>query len=133
MPTADPRPPRPDRRRRLVVIAASVICAVLLLVVVLNIEDRVPDTAPPDDQVTELLPPPGVVPDIGADPLATPELDVGGGGWIQVADDDGRLAQQYRFYQMDPNPDGSFTMENPEAEVVRAKLERPRDKYGKKD
>lgn len=106
-----PPPVRMNRGRIYTLIACSAILAALLLVVVMNI-----DTGPEPvrttfdlDDVTELIPPRLTEDELSnsgfdRDQFATPELSEG--AMIDVANDDGSLAQQYRFSRLNPRPEG---------------------------
>ncbi|MHC4832994.1 MAG: hypothetical protein ACYTFH_03675, partial [Planctomycetota bacterium] len=54
----------------------------------------------------------------GAGVLARPtSVALTEGGWIEVADDEGRLRQRYAADRMDPRPDGWVDMVEPRAVV----------------
>ena len=114
-------------------VATGVIAAGLLLIVVANISGPGDATGQPDEDlepITALINPPPVPPEMldgdgavtGIDQNVQPMLERG--AWIQVADADGALAQQYRCQSLSPNPPGRpagwFEMERPEAEIFLA-------------
>jgi hypothetical protein len=131
IPHDDPPPPvRAGPAKPVALIACGVILAGLLLVVVMNLERSGPqetrggpDVEPPD--VTELITPGGLsAEDLAGDgfDIATDtSVDLPAGGWIQITDDAGNLAQQYRFERLDPRPTGRgqgwLQMVRPEAEI----------------
>ena len=93
-------------------VASGVILAGLLLIVVANLNDPSTEAEPdPFTDIEELIIPPAIPEDIfdeattsaGIDQDVEPMLERG--AWIQVADEDGRLAQQYRCQSLSPNPD----------------------------
>jgi lipopolysaccharide export system protein LptA len=111
------------------VVASAVLVAGLLLVVVLNIDQSPGGETDVDDlsEPAELVPRPLTADDLDAeafDPEGMSTLPVlAEGGWIQVADEQGKLAQQYRFDRLDPNPPGKpagwAKMARPRAEIYR--------------
>ncbi len=109
------------RRLGIIGLAASAAVLGLLLLV-----DWTRTSAPreSDEPITELIGPSNL--DEGtrmAGGIMDPNLSVSlpEGGWLQVADDTGRLAQQYRFSHLDPNPKDLPThwveMQDPEVEL----------------
>lgn len=126
-----PPPIRRNTGRTIIVLACAAIIAVLLIVVVFNIEteDAQPARAEGDDDVIELVEPPTELTEqeeralTGADANLndTLPLEVPRGGWLQMQDDEGRLAQRFRFTRSEPRPAGKpagwSSLENPEAEL----------------
>lgn len=112
-PITAPPPIRRNAAKRLTLIACAVISAILLIVVLMNLDDPSRQTEQADlpSDVPELLPGPMDPPAAGS-----PDVRFQGNTWIQVADASGSLAQQYRFEGMEPNPDGTYTMQSPEAQ-----------------
>jgi len=109
--TKPPPAVRTNRGRVATLIACGTILAILLVVVVLNIETgQAP--APPlepvaEEDITELIPPALTDDDAraaGIDRGVGFELPEG--GMIQVPNDDGSLAQEYRFARLEPRPEG---------------------------
>jgi hypothetical protein len=102
------------------VLASVAVLALLLLV------DWTRSTSPieSNEPITELIGPSGLDEATGtASGLMDPNLSVSlpEGGWLQVADDTGRLSQQYRFTHLDPDPKDLPThwveMQDPEVEL----------------
>lgn len=84
------------------VIVIAVVCIGVLATVVLFEPDAVTSNAPDTPAIegpTATNAPPVV-------DLGDPDLNVSleQGGWVQIAGDDGELAQQYRFDHLDPDP-----------------------------
>lgn len=109
------RPSRSGRAGRLGLVAAGCAAAAVLIAIVLVLDPtrgRGPgDRAGPGaDEIIELVPESPTGEELARTtfdlegPPELPALDAG--GWIQVADPRGRLAQQYRFDELDPNPPG---------------------------
>lgn len=111
------------------VITLVVIVAAILLLPLLRLDRK--DDRPAveqDSEVVDLIPAPLVVD--GDQPMvfdprsevAMPALEAG--GWIQGLDEEGNLAQQYRFARLDPNPPGMpanwVRMDQPRAEIYLA-------------
>ena len=95
----------PADRRRLILIGSGVLVALLMLVVLLQLDSSDEPTRPVADG-RELLDP-DAIPAVGRDAAVLDNpVSAGARGWIQIADADGRLAQQYRCERLDPNPDG---------------------------
>jgi len=132
-PSAGPvQPVRHAPARPYIVVGSAVIAAVLLIIVVLNIrsapapQQQNAATTPTDIEVFS----PGKLTD--EDLAATdmqqierdPRLSLPEGGRIQATDEQGRLAQQYSFTRLDPDPPGQpagwVMMENPVAEIYVA-------------
>jgi len=99
--------------------------SLLLLVVVMQLDRPEAPVAPasPEDTI-DLIPPQPLQRDgQTAGSLVDPNQSVTlpKGGWLQVAGDDGRLAQQYRFTHLDPDPTDLPThwirMRQPEVEL----------------
>ncbi len=110
-------------RRRLGIIGIAASAAVLGLLLLV---DWTRPSAPreSDEPITELIGPSNL--DEGtrtAGGIMDPNLSVSlpEGGWLQVADDTGRLSQQYRFTHLDPNPKDLpshwIKMQDPEVEL----------------
>jgi hypothetical protein len=110
------------------VIGAAVVVAALLLVIVINIDTptrrsaHVNTTVPPE-RVTDLISPERLTAsDLAAADSGIEPTDIGSmaGGWIQTTNNDGELAQQYRFARLDAQPEGLpagwLQMAKPEAE-----------------
>jgi hypothetical protein len=128
-PSNDQAPPPVKRSARKTVLLAGcgVILGLLLLVVVMNLDRSRPagseEKAPPE--TGELVTPGRLTEEEQrADRASEPgvaELGSLAGGWIQVANDEGELAQQYRFEHLDPNPEGMgegwFRMTAPMLEI----------------
>ena len=127
-------PPRVRRGRpggRLALIAGGVLVAVLLVVVVFSINVNV-GKSPQDAK--ELEEPAELVPDrLTAEDLKGSTFDLKTdemlpvlerGGWVQVPDETGQLAQRYRFARLDPHPQGQpahwVEMTRPRAEIYRS-------------
>ncbi len=129
-PNSDESPPHIERstQRRLTILATGVVLALVLVVIIMNLgspqvrpenasrnEDRQPiELIEPDALTEEQLAGTADVSELSVDDLAVQ------GGWIQVTDDHGQLAQQYRFERLDPNPEkgpGWAELIEPEAEV----------------
>ena len=114
--------------RRLSLIAAGVLIAGVGLVVLLNREPPPAGPGDDDEDVIELIPEPLAVDDIGGrlfDPRTDTRMPVlAEGGSIQSTDEEGNLAQQYRFDRLDPNPPGMpanwVQMDRPRAEIYLA-------------
>jgi len=108
---APPNPIRRNARKPLTLAFCGTILAGLLLIVVMSL-DRGQPVGPKDQsprEVTELLvPPPLTEADMAGGGTSFDEAigDLPAGGWIQIAGDDGALAQQYRFERLDPDPPG---------------------------
>lgn len=121
-----PPPVRSGPGKRLMLIGSGVLLAGLLLVVVINIDTGSPKPTAADDfnEAIDLVPGRLTAQDVRS-PVFDPR-DAGqppvlaAGGWIQVADDEGNLAQQYRCDRLDPNPPGKpsgwVKMDRPRAE-----------------
>jgi lipopolysaccharide export system protein LptA len=91
-------------RMGLIGVAASVIILLLLIMADWTGTASVEQS---DTPVTELIGPAELNTNSStAGGLMDPNMSVSlpKGGWLQVADDTGRLAQQYRFTHLDPNP-----------------------------
>lgn len=110
-------------RWRLGIIGATVSAVVLALLLLV---DWTRSPAPPEshEPVTELIGPSNLETGTGtAGGLMDPNLSVSlpEGGWLQVADDSGRLSQQYRFTHLDPDPKDLpphwIEMQDPEVEL----------------
>jgi len=132
-------PPQPVRHapaRPYIVIGSGVIAAIMLIIVVLNIRSA-PNKAQQQEQQAneqtpteiEILGPSGLTEEdlasTGNQIDPNTRLNLPSGGWIQVPNDTGGIAQQYRFDKLEPNPAG-FTagwvqMERPIAELFVAK------------
>ena len=115
----EPRPLPRQRRKLVLMVISGLAMAGVLLLVVFNIDAPAPTAAkPPDDSnITELLPPPGALTPEQmkhgiTDPSKNPQVLAAEGGWIQTTKD-GKLAQQYRFVRVDPQPDGQLAMTAP--------------------
>ncbi len=135
-PTPSAGPPRPVRHapaRPYIVVGSGVVAAILLLIVVFNISSS-PNAAsneqadvPPTD-IEVFGKPSGLTDeDLAAsgeriDPNTRLSLDAG--GWIQVPNDTGGVAQQYKFARLEPDPPGYSAgwvqMEKPVAEIYVA-------------
>jgi hypothetical protein len=118
----DPPPIRRNRRRPLLIIAGGVILFTLIIIVLINMDRQYdPQTTFDDSEFAELIAPRALDrDDLGDDTFDMrrgfqPQLSRG--GWIQIADEHGRLAQQYRCERLDPLPDGWLRMDKPEMEV----------------
>lgn len=114
----------------LLLIAAGALLAALLLVVLFNIDRAKPqaETRVELGTITDIVPPKPLEPGAtaatsrGTSPLAhDAQVELPEGGWIQVTNPQGQLAQQYRFERFDPKPEGAapgyVRMERPNAEV----------------
>ena len=69
-----------------------------------------------DLDITELVTPDSLTEDEGRNSQFTPDgsnLVLEQGAWVQVAGDDGTLAQQYSAQRIDPLPDGWMEMQRP--------------------
>ena len=53
----------------------------------------------------------------GTKPLQADQISLQSGAWVQVADDTGRLEQQYQATRIDPEPDKWLRMESPRANM----------------
>lgn len=118
----DPPPVHSRRQRPVTLIACAAILFVLILIVLLNIDSGVDQRSAVDDtDIPELITPRALDRESeGDDPFALrrgfqPQL--ARGGWIQIAGEDGQLAQQYRCERLDPRPDGWLDMTQPEMEI----------------
>ncbi|MDP6987364.1 MAG: hypothetical protein QGG74_04900 [Phycisphaerales bacterium] len=117
------RPDSGSMRRRLGIIGVAASAVVLSLLLLVDWTHSPDDTAS-DAAITELIGPRNLDDATGtAGGLMDPNLSVSlpEGGWLQVADDTGRLAQQYRFTHLDPNPQDLpahwIEMQDPEVEL----------------
>jgi len=131
VPTNQPPPPvKRSIRKPLLLVGCGVILAGLLLVVVMNLDQGRP-SAPEIDQppeVVQIIEPGRLTEDEQRaerpSELRAAELGSLSGGWIQVADERGELAQQYRFERLDPDPEGMgsgwFRMTAPVLEIYAA-------------
>ncbi len=97
--------------RRIALIAAGVVVVGVGLLIALNPDKNAGEANLDDALIIDLLPEPLASDEVrhsGTNPAldgTMPELEAG--GWIQIVDKDtGRLAQQYRFRRLDPNPQG---------------------------
>lgn len=75
------------------------------------------------DGAAELLPPSAVTPEelaraSGARPDQT-SISLAAGAWVQVADETGRLAQQYSATKLDPLPGSQIAMREPRAQIFQ--------------
>ncbi|MDY7109232.1 MAG: hypothetical protein SYC29_11415 [Planctomycetota bacterium] len=122
-----PPPVKRSARKTILLAGCGVILALLLLLVVMNLDRSQPAGAGEERpaETGELVTPGGLTEeeqrlDRASEP-GVAELGSLSGGWIQVADEEGELAQQYRFAHLDPNPagmgDGWFRMTEPMLEI----------------
>ena len=129
MPGPDDHPPpvQSGPAKAFIFGGAGAIVALVLLVVVISIEPEVPgprEVAAIDD-VTELIPPAQLSDaDLADGDLDLPrgmEFEAPQGGWVQVVNQRGELAQQYRCESLDPNPPGMppgwVKMDRPRGEI----------------
>jgi len=130
-PQTGPPPIRRNTGRTVIVLTCATIIALLLLVVVFNIDTGRAELATDagDDDVIELFDPPSTLTEQEERELTDPDaemsttlpLEVPRGGWLQMQDDRGRLAQRLRFTRSEPRPagkpDGWSRLEQPEAEL----------------
>ncbi len=106
------------QRRRIILLGGTGI-GVVAIGTVLFLVDRTPEsperTAVRDPSAIDLIPPPP--------PLDGETEEATGRGWIQIADEQGRLAQQYRCDFLDPSPEGMdpgwIRMTRPQLEVFQ--------------
>jgi lipopolysaccharide export system protein LptA len=124
-----PSPPRRVRRparRPVALIACGLIVAGLLLVVLVNLDRDEPaarDVDPAIDTSGVVTPRHLNEDDFTGGARAIDEAigELPAGGWIQVSNDRGELAQQYRFRRLDPSPEGLgpgwVRLQNPEIEL----------------
>ena len=126
-PVDHPPPVKSGSARPLVFGGGGVILALLLLVVVVSLEPEIPGPPEPRiiDDVTELIPPAQLSDaDLADGDLDLPrgiEFEARKGGWMQVVNERGELAQQYRCESLDPNPPGMppgwVKMDRPRAQI----------------
>ena len=127
-PNDQPPPPvRRSARKTLLLVGCGVILAALLLVVVMNLDRSRPAAVEDEDpaEVAEIIAPGQLTEEEQrADRPSGPDIaEIGplSEGWIQVANEQGGLAQQYRFDHLDPNPEGMgegwFRMTGPMLEI----------------
>jgi len=109
------------QRMGIVGVITSVVVLAFLMLVDWTQSTTVDESTKP---VTELIGPTDLSEATGtAGGLMDPNLSVSlpQGGWLQVADDTGRLSQQYRFSHLDPDPKDLAShwieMQNPEVEL----------------
>jgi len=125
-----PPPVRRSLRKPLLLVGCGVILAGLLLVVVMNLDGGRPAAlqAEQPPEAVQIIEPGRLTEDEqraerGSE-LRPAELGSLSGGWIQVADERGELAQQYRFDHLDPDPEGMgsgwFRMTAPVLEIYAA-------------
>jgi hypothetical protein len=136
-PAGSPSSPPRIRRgpgRAIILVACGVLLALLLLIVVLNVEhpeQQAASSSTTDDIIELVQVPPALDPDdLSSRPRArldspdelAPVLEEG--TWIQVANENGELAQQYRCQRLTPSPGdrppGWVEREAPEAELYLA-------------
>lgn len=109
------------RTRAVAVVGGAVLLATVIGFVLLQLggrletpEDGVDDRLARDPSAIDLLEPPPLDGPLGPDERS-------GRGWIQITDENGRLAQQYRCDFLDPSPEGYdpgwLRMTNPQLEV----------------
>jgi len=109
--SVDPPPVRRDIRKPLTLVACGLIVAALLLVVVTNVRPPGPSDTNAEEpaDIIEIVEPGRLTEEelLAEDrPLSAEVPDVPRGGWIQITDEHGRLAQQYGFENLDPHPPG---------------------------
>ena len=112
-------------RRVVLLVSAGIAAGPLILFVVTNLEPAPVSPEPlARPEVTELVElPPLQEGDIASQGVALDDatFDLPSGGWIQITDSDGNLAQQYRFRRLDPDPPGQgpgwIAMTEPELDV----------------
>lgn len=110
-----------QRRTRRLIIASGIAASILLLVVVMNLDRReklADDTGLDADY--ERINTPGDLTEAerrssggGLDGVVLARLEAG--AWIQVADRQGQLAQEYKAAKLDPLPNQRLAMEEPVA------------------
>jgi hypothetical protein len=127
-----PRPVRHAPARPFIVIGSGVLAAVLLIVVVLNMRTTPGAAQQQNDASTpvdiEVFGPSGLTDEdlatAGAQPGRDVRLNLPSGGWIQVPNEKGGVAQQYKFTRLEPDPPGYSAgwvqMEGPVAEIYVA-------------
>ena len=122
------RPPMPSPPRRSwrapLAIGGAIAVAVAVLVVAwsLDRETEAP-REPRSREIVDLVKPAPLTEseregrrEEGEDPWTTPgAIELAEGGWVQVADESGRLSQQYAASRMDPLPDRWVKMTSPRA------------------
>jgi len=116
---------RQEQKRRLFLVAAGVLFAAALLVVLFNIESGARSPAERDGSSAQVPPedieeyaPPTLDQDAfsrAADDPDTPPDVALERGWIQVADENNRVVQQYRAERLEPQSDNMLELERPEA------------------
>ncbi|MDZ4754680.1 MAG: LPS export ABC transporter periplasmic protein LptC [Phycisphaerae bacterium] len=112
---------RPPRARPLLLIGGGVLVGAILLLVVSNL-DYEPRTRPESRRIDEAKDLVGPAPLTESERLgrtqsadAIPLMHVEDGAWVQVTDENGRLAQQYSAQSLEPLPDGEMKLTRPKA------------------
>ena len=112
-----PKPSRPSTKirvnptKRIALIAGGVVVVGIGLLIALNFDKDGGQANLDDAFIIDLMPDPLTSDEVrrtGTNPAIDGSMPVlEAGGWIQIVDTDtGRLAQQYRFQRLDPNPQG---------------------------
>ncbi len=87
--------------------AIGLACSAVVLVILLLLDSPPKTTTDAPEDVVELIGPSPLQDDSGiGKSMMDPDMSVSlpEGGWLQVAGDDGQLAQQYRFTHLEPDP-----------------------------
>ncbi|MBI1303902.1 MAG: hypothetical protein GC172_08960 [Phycisphaera sp.] len=110
-------------RRGLLFALPAAAFAVLVILAALNVDRGTPRTARESrlDSVEDLLPPRiASAEELARASGATPDqtsVSLASGAWVQVADEEGRLAQQYSATKLDPLPGSQVAMVEPRAVI----------------